>query len=109
MGHYANDCPEAKNDIVSKPNSFQKGHVNHVNVEEVMNEPDVVIGTFPINTYLALILFDTGASHSFISRVLVDRHKLPIVSIRTPLRINSPGGELIAAFGCRMLTLEIGK
>nr|XP_040253990.1 uncharacterized protein LOC109737009 [Aegilops tauschii subsp. strangulata] len=39
-----NDCPGAKNSGSSKPNPFQKGHVNHVNVEEVYNEPDAVIG-----------------------------------------------------------------
>ena len=40
MGHYATDCPGVKNSGSSKPNPFQKGHVNHVNVEEVYNEPD---------------------------------------------------------------------
>jgi hypothetical protein len=34
-GHYANDCPERKANEGSKPNQFQKGHVNHVDVEEV--------------------------------------------------------------------------
>jgi hypothetical protein len=33
-GHYSRDCPEKKNDGI-KPNPFQKGHVNHVNVEEI--------------------------------------------------------------------------
>jgi hypothetical protein len=95
LGHYANDCPEAKKDNGntngSKPNPFQKGHVNHLDVEEIMDEPDAVIGKFPINTCPALVLFDTGASHSFISRAFVDEHKLPIESMRTPLRVNSPG------------------
>jgi hypothetical protein len=40
--------------------------VNHLDVEEIMDEPDVVIGKFLINTFPALVLFDTGASHSFI-------------------------------------------
>ncbi|XP_073362399.1 uncharacterized protein [Aegilops tauschii subsp. strangulata] len=47
MGHYSNACPESKNGNgnsgVSKPNPIQRGHVNHVNVEEVYNEPDAVI------------------------------------------------------------------
>ena len=39
-GHYANDCPEAKNgngngSSGKKPNPFNRGQVNHVNVEEV--------------------------------------------------------------------------
>jgi hypothetical protein len=83
--------------------------VNHLDVEEIMDEPDAVIDKFPINTFPALVLFDTGASHSFISRGFVDEHKLPIESMRTPLRVNSLGGELVAAYGCRQLNLEIGK
>ena len=75
MGHYSNACPGNKNGYgdsgVSKPNPFQKGHVNHVNVEEVYNEPDALIGKFLINSVHALVLFDTGASHPFISRVFL--------------------------------------
>ncbi|XP_071679359.1 uncharacterized protein [Lolium perenne] len=41
-GHYSNECPEKKEEN-AKPNPFQKGHVNHVNVEEVYEEPDAVI------------------------------------------------------------------
>jgi hypothetical protein len=44
-GHYANDCPQKK-DEGNKPNPFQKGHVNHVNVEEIYDEPDAIYGTF---------------------------------------------------------------
>ncbi|XP_073355135.1 uncharacterized protein [Aegilops tauschii subsp. strangulata] len=47
MGHYSYACPESKNGNgnagVSKPNPIQRGHVNHVNVEEFYNEPDAVI------------------------------------------------------------------
>jgi hypothetical protein len=39
----------------------------------------------------------------------VDEHKLPIERMRTTLRVNSRGGELVAAYGCRQLNLEIGK
>jgi hypothetical protein len=70
-GHYSRDCPEKNKNDGNKPNPFQKGHVNHVNVEEVYDEPDVVIGTFLLNNFSALVLFDTSASHSFISRVFV--------------------------------------
>ncbi|XP_071678908.1 uncharacterized protein [Lolium perenne] len=49
-GHLANDCmynkAEGARNIVDagKPNPFQKGHANHVNVEEIYDEPDAVIG-----------------------------------------------------------------
>ncbi|KAK1606927.1 hypothetical protein QYE76_030600 [Lolium multiflorum] len=46
-GHYADKCPEKSSDEVAKTNSFQKGQANHLNVEEVMNEPDAVMGMPP--------------------------------------------------------------
>ena len=69
-GHYATDCPEKKADENSKPNPFQKGQVNHINVEEVHDEPDDVIGKFLLNSFPTLVLFDTGASHSSYQEIL---------------------------------------
>ncbi|XP_073362331.1 uncharacterized protein [Aegilops tauschii subsp. strangulata] len=113
MGHYSNACPESKNGNgnsgVSKPNPFQKGHVNHVNVEDVYNEPDAVIGKFLINSIPALVLFDSGASHSFISRVFVDKHKLSTVVLKSPIPVSSPGAEMAASLGCFQMPLSIGK
>jgi hypothetical protein len=37
-----------------------------VAVEEAQEAPDVVIGMFIINDTSAVVLFDSGASHSFI-------------------------------------------
>jgi hypothetical protein len=42
-----------------------------------MNEPDVVMGMFPLNSFTALVLFDTGASHSFISRTFANKKWVP--------------------------------
>jgi hypothetical protein len=54
------------------------GRVNHVAVEEAQEAPDVVLGMFFINATSALVLFDSGASHSFISPAYVEKHNLPI-------------------------------
>jgi hypothetical protein len=78
-------------------------------VGEIYDEPDAVYGMFRLNVFLALVVFYTGASHSSISRVFVDRNKIPTGTIDRPIKISSPEGELVAAFGCRDLTLGIGK
>ena len=46
--------------------------MNHVNVEEVEEQHDAIIGKFLIKSFTAIILFDTSASHSYISRGFVD-------------------------------------
>jgi hypothetical protein len=45
-----------------------------VTAESVAEAPNVVIGTFMVNTYPATVLFDTGAMHSFITRSFVEHH-----------------------------------
>ena len=83
--------------------------MNHVNVEEVYDQPDAVVGKFLINSFTALVLFDTGASHSFISRGFVDKFKLPIVALKSPMLVSSLGAEYMASRGCFQLPLTIGR
>jgi 5-methylthioribose kinase len=56
--------------------------VNHVAVEEAQEAPDVVMGTFFVNDTSAVMLFDSGASHSFISTTYVEKHNLPIALLK---------------------------
>jgi hypothetical protein len=73
-GHFAWQCPTrsttpgAGNQV--KPEgqqNFMLGWVNHMTSEEVQQAPDVVLGMFLASSHPATILFDSGASHSFIS------------------------------------------
>jgi hypothetical protein len=48
-----------------------------VAMEEVQEAPDIVISMFLINDTSAVVLFDSGASHSFISAAYVGKHNLP--------------------------------
>jgi hypothetical protein len=49
-----------------------------VAVEEAQEAPDVVIGMFLVNDTSAVALFNSGASHSFISTAYVGKHNLPL-------------------------------
>ena len=83
--------------------------MNHINVEEVIDEPDAVIGTRLLNSCPTLVLFDMGASHSFISRAFVNKHNLATSTMLNPVRVSSPGGEMLVTTECRTLTMVIGK
>ena len=78
-------------------------------MEEVYDQPDVVVGKFLINSFTTLVLFDTGATHSFISRGFVDKFKLPTVALKIPMLVSSPGAESMASRGCFQLPLTIGR
>jgi hypothetical protein len=51
--------------------------VNHVATETAQEAQDVVFGMFLVNSALASILFDSGASHTFISAEYVAKYSIP--------------------------------
>jgi hypothetical protein len=61
--------------FLSVSSEYAIGRVSHVVVEEA---PDVVLCMFLINATTAVVLFDSGALHSFISVAYVEKHNLPI-------------------------------
>ena len=83
--------------------------MNHIDVEEVEDQPDAVIGKFLVKSITAFLLFDTGASHSYISRGFVDKYNLPTKVLRTPMLVSSPGAEYMARRWCDRLPLRIGN
>jgi hypothetical protein len=51
-------------------------------VEEAHEALDVVLGMFFVNVTSAIVLFDSGASHSFIFVAYVDKYNLPIALLK---------------------------
>jgi hypothetical protein len=79
--------------ITTKQN-YARGRVNHVAIEEAQEVPDVVLGMFFVNTTSAVVLFDSGVSHSFISAAYVEKHNLPIALLKCQMIVSSPGGDM---------------
>jgi hypothetical protein len=63
-------------------------------MEEAQEAPDVIISMFFINDTSAVMLFDSGASHSFISVAYVEKHNLPMALLRCQMIVSSPGGDM---------------
>jgi hypothetical protein len=76
-------------------------------VEEAQEAPIVVIGTFFINDSFVVVLFDSGASHSFISTAYVEKHNLPIALLRCQMIVSSSGGDILARQLCPKVNLKI--
>jgi hypothetical protein len=76
-------------------------------VEESKEAPDVVIGMFFINNTYVVVLFDSKASHSFISTVYVEKHNLPIALLRCQMIVSSPGGDMPTRQLCPKVNLKI--
>jgi hypothetical protein len=82
--------------LVATKQNYVHGKVNHITVEEAQEAPDVVIGMFFVHDISAVVLFDSGASHSFISIAYVEKHNLPIVLLRCEMIVSSLGGDMPA-------------
>jgi hypothetical protein len=78
-----------------------------VAVEEAQEAPDVVIGMFLIDDTSAVVLFDSRASHSFISAAYVGKYNLPLALLRCPMIVSSPGGDMPARQLCPKVNLKI--
>jgi hypothetical protein len=54
----------------------------------------VMMGTFLVDNHPAVILFDSGASHTFISKKFVEKYCIPYIESREGIIIHSPGGKI---------------
>jgi hypothetical protein len=133
LGHYANICTKRNMQTPQKDNgqrigqplsqacignsthrgdrsqrNYARGRVNHVTTEQDQDALGVVLGTFSVNSVPATILFDSGASHSFITEQFVAKHdKKPMISMKTHLLISSPNGEMKSTYVCPRVNLKI--
>jgi hypothetical protein len=62
---------------------------------------------FLASSHPATILFDSGASHSFISSSFVAKHSLPIATMKHTMLVSSPGGEMKTKHICPAVSITI--
>ena len=55
----------------------------------------MIMGTFSVNNHPVVVLFDSGASHIFISKECASKFGLELESMSRSCHINSPGGQLV--------------
>jgi hypothetical protein len=78
-----------------------------VAMEEVQEALDVVIGMFLINDTSAVVLFDSGASHSFIYATYVEKHNLSLALLKCQMIVSSLGGDMPTRQLCLKVNLKI--
>jgi hypothetical protein len=76
-------------------------------VEEAQEAPDVVIGIFLVNDISVVVLFNSGASHSFISAAYLGKHNLPLALLRCQMIVSSLGGDMPLRQLCLKVNLKI--
>jgi hypothetical protein len=85
---------------VATKQNYARGRVNYVAVEEAQKALDIVIGMFFINDTSTVVLFDSGASHSFISVMHVEKHNLLLALLKCQMIVCSLVGDMPARHLC---------
>ncbi|KAL0535938.1 hypothetical protein IC582_024872 [Cucumis melo] len=94
-GHTADRCPlrltgNAQNQGAGAPH---QGRVFATNKTEAEKAGTVVTSTLPVLGHYALVLFDSGSSHSFISSTFVLHARLEVEPLHHVLSVSTPSGE----------------
>nr|XP_051214445.1 uncharacterized protein LOC127332209 [Lolium perenne] len=128
-GHFSKECPNKMNTAqrpnAPKPNQGQartaagrnqnqkkpagpaRGHLNHVNAEEAQEAPDIVLGTFPVNSVPSIVLFDSGASHSFVTKPFARKSGLRPTIMRRPMLVQIPRTSTKTDLSCKDVPIDI--
>jgi hypothetical protein len=83
------------------------GKVNHMTSVEAQQAQDVVLGMFLASSHPTTVLFDSRASHSFITSSFVAKHNLPIANMKHTMLVSSPGGEMRSMVICPAISISI--
>jgi hypothetical protein len=76
-------------------------------VEEIPTGEDVLAGMFFLNEHPIIILFDSRASHDFMSATCARKAKLSLVASGAPYVISTPGGRVDADCIVRKVPLDL--
>jgi hypothetical protein len=110
LGHFAREClmpkqsnsPQATVSMANHQKGPQRGpiprtgHAKYTTVEDISTGEEVLAGTFFLNEHPAIILFDSVASHDFMSSTCAKKAKLSLVASRASYVISTPGGRVDA-------------
>jgi hypothetical protein len=77
-----NSSTPAKNKQQTLGKGYSIARVNQVSVDATPDGADIVLGMFYIITIPATILFDSGATHSFMFARYANTNEIPLLNMR---------------------------
>jgi hypothetical protein len=83
------------------------GCANYSTMQEIPMGEEVLAGVFFLNECLIIILYDSGASHDFMSFTYAKKAKLSLVASGVPYVITTPEGRVDADQVAQKVPLEL--
>jgi hypothetical protein len=87
----------------------RQGKLNFTALEELPEGAPIITGTFSVLNQPALILFDSGASHTFISQKFSAKCQLPFCHTKGSFMITTPGGKIATNQLIRSVPISMGS
>jgi hypothetical protein len=118
VGHYAKNCPRNQQRQMPAPNQdkgrkqkvqVRQGKLNFTALEELPEGAPIMTGTFSVFNQSTLILFDSGASHSFISQKFSAKCQLPFCHTKGSFMIATPRGKIATNQLIRSVPISMGS
>jgi hypothetical protein len=118
VGHYAKNYPRNQQRQMPAPSQdkgreqkvqVRQGKLNFTTLEELPEGAPIMIGTFSVFNQPALILFDSGASHSFISQKFNAKCHLPFCHAKGSFMITTPGGKTLTNQLIQSVPIQLGS
>jgi hypothetical protein len=81
--------------------------VHHTTVDDILEGEPMIAGMFSINNHPAIVLFDSGSSHSFVSQAFAKIYEQKIVELECAYQISSAGADLLTNQIIQGVTLNI--
>jgi hypothetical protein len=120
--HFIKDCPQPRRSLqgqTSNPNNkgkgkkqmvqVRQGRVNFTTLSELPEGAPIMTGTFSINYQPVIILFDPGATHSFISPKCGTKVGLDLYPTPGTYMIATPGGKISSSQIYRKVPIQLGS
>jgi hypothetical protein len=87
----------------------RRGKLNFTTMSDITAGAPVLTGTFSINDTPVKILFDSGATHSFINESLLDKLGLRGAQTKSAYKITTPGGNITSQLVTFGVPLRLGS
>jgi hypothetical protein len=110
IGHFSLECPQPRQGFAPRalplhvgqpkattcPLSPRVGCANFTTLEEIPLGEEVLAGTFFLYEHPIIILFDSGASHKFLSLACAQKVGHTLCTTQVPYSINTLRGQVVA-------------
>jgi hypothetical protein len=87
----------------------RQGRLNFTTMADIREGAPIMTGIFSVLNYPAIILFDSGASHSFISAKFSAKCQLPFHHTNGGITISTPGGRVATYQINRQVPIKFGS